>query len=183
MLNTPRACLGAERGRAEVRGRAGGRGRGSGDSPAPNARPLPAPADPHDGPMPAARQRPDRCQPTTPLPPRSGMAALIDATLHSGPRLGAPGASAAHTTRSARTTAMQRSPGPSPSAPRQPRSRPGSSRSRPPTEPMAANRRAHRPRLRQQRRRRCDDHSTDNGVSAATQPGWPCSSTSRCMCR
>lgn len=25
--------------------------------------------------------------------------------------------------------------------------------------------------------------STDSGVSAATQPGWPCSSTSRCMCR
>jgi hypothetical protein len=25
--------------------------------------------------------------------------------------------------------------------------------------------------------------STDSGVSAATQPGWPCSSTSRCMCK
>lgn len=25
--------------------------------------------------------------------------------------------------------------------------------------------------------------STDNGVSAATHPGWPCSSTSKCMCR
>ena len=25
--------------------------------------------------------------------------------------------------------------------------------------------------------------STDNGVSAATQPGWPCRATSRCMCR
>jgi hypothetical protein len=24
--------------------------------------------------------------------------------------------------------------------------------------------------------------STDSGVSAATQPGWPCSSTSKCMC-
>jgi len=25
--------------------------------------------------------------------------------------------------------------------------------------------------------------STDSGVSAATHPGWPCDSTSRCMCR
>src|SRR5262249_44695645 len=25
--------------------------------------------------------------------------------------------------------------------------------------------------------------STDSGVSAATQPGWPCSSTSVCMCK
>jgi hypothetical protein len=25
--------------------------------------------------------------------------------------------------------------------------------------------------------------STDSGVSAATHPGWPCSSTSRCICR
>jgi hypothetical protein len=25
--------------------------------------------------------------------------------------------------------------------------------------------------------------STDNGVSAATHPGCPCNSTSRCMCR
>jgi hypothetical protein len=25
--------------------------------------------------------------------------------------------------------------------------------------------------------------STDNGVSAATHPGWPCSATSVCICR
>jgi hypothetical protein len=57
---------------------------------------------------------------------------------------GAPDASAAHKTQSARTTATPRSPGPSPSARRRPRLRPGSPRCRSPAAPTAESRPARR---------------------------------------